>query len=165
MEGCSEMVSPSYVSCQSVGVIGVMISGAVLFNPYEGDASTVALKSNFTVKDSNGNVAFLDSCNGHPTPMGQYHYHGLPRCITTLVDGTSGPSHIIGVAFDGFPIYGNRDINGKTITAAQLDHCNGTTIATPEFPHGIYHYVLLDTPNAASSIRCFTGTPNTAPNP
>ena len=62
----------------SLGTIGVMISGAALFNPYEGDGSTVAMASNFTVKNAKGEeVAFLDSCNGHPTPMGQFHDHAL----------------------------------------------------------------------------------------
>jgi hypothetical protein len=56
----------------SLGVIGVMISGASLFNPYEGDGSTVATQSNFSVKGSAGNdVWFLDDCGGHPTPMGR----------------------------------------------------------------------------------------------
>lgn len=143
----------------SLGTIGIMISGAALFNPYEGDASTVALASNFTVKDSAGNdVAFLDSCNGHPTPSGVYHYHGLPSCVTAQVDTASGPSHIIGVAFDGFPIYGDRAIDGTPVTAAQLDACNGITSATPEFPSGMYHYVLLPTADSTSSIKCFSGT-------
>jgi len=143
----------------SLGVIGVMISGAALFNPYEGDGTTAAMASNFTVKDDAGNdVAFLDSCNGHPTPMGQYHYHAIPTCVTATVDTAGGPSHIIGVAFDGFPIYGDRDINGQQITAAQLDACSGITSATPEFPNGIYHYVLLGTNDSTSSIRCFSGT-------
>jgi hypothetical protein len=141
------------------GTIGVMISGAALFNPYEADGSTVALMSNFTVKNAKGeDVAFLDDCNGHPNPMGAYHYHGLPTCITAVVDKEGGPSHILGIAFDGFPIYGDRDLDGKVITADQLDACNGITSPTPEFPEGIYHYVLLDTPDATSSIRCFSGT-------
>lgn len=142
----------------SLGPIGVMISGAVLFNPYEGDSTTVAKASNFTVKNAQGkDVAFLDSCNGHPTPMGQYHYHALPTCITAKVDTRTGPSHILGIALDGYPIYGDRDSKGKKITYAKLDRCNGITSATPEFPKGIYHYVLLNTNDSRSSIRCFTG--------
>ncbi len=143
----------------SLGTIGVMISGAALFNPYEGDGSTVAMASNFTVKNAKGEeVAFLDSCNGHPTPMGQYHYHALPKCVTSQVDTVGGPSHIIGVAFDGYLIYGDRDANGAVVTKDQLDACNGITSPTPEFPDGVYHYVLLDTADSTSSIRCFTGT-------
>ena len=88
--------------------------------------------------------------------MGQYHYHALPKCVTATVDKTDGPSHIIGIAFDGYPIYGDRDIDGKQITAADLDECNGITSATPEFPDGAYHYVLLDVADSTSSIRCFT---------
>lgn len=147
----------------SLGVIGVMISGAALFNPYEGDGVTVATASNFSVTGSQGQqVWFLDSCNAHPTPMGQFHYHALPTCITSVVDTSTGPSHLIGLAFDGFPIYGDRDINGNAVTAAQLDSCNGITSPTPEFPNGIYHYVLLDTPTSSSSIRCLNGTVDTA---
>jgi hypothetical protein len=144
----------------SLGPIGVMISGASLFNPYEGDGKSVATLDNFTLKNSKGqDVGFLDSCNGHPTPMmGTYHYHALPNCITQVVDKPDGPSHLIGVAFDGFPIYGDRAIDGSKITTTQLDACNGITSATPEFPQGIYHYVLLDTKDSTSSIRCFSGT-------
>lgn len=142
----------------SLGTIGVMISGAALFNPYEGDGVTVAMANNFTVKNSTGkDVAFLDACNGHPTPVGAYHYHALPPCVTATVDLTGGPSHLIGIAFDGYPIYGDRDMNGKQLTAADLDACSGVTSATPEFPQGTYHYVLLNAANSTSSIRCFTG--------
>jgi len=143
----------------SLGPIGVMIYGAALFNPYEGDGKSVATLDNFTMNNSKGqDVGFLDSCNGHPTPMmGTYHYHALPTCITQVVDQPDGPSHLIGVAFDGFPIYGDRAMDGSKITATQLDSCNGITSATPEFPNGIYHYVLLDTKDSTSSIRCFSG--------
>jgi hypothetical protein len=142
----------------SLGVIGVMISGAALFNPYEGDGSTVATQSNFSVKNAAGDdVWFLDDCAGHPTPMGQFHYHGLPTCVTATVDEADGPSHIIGIAFDGFPIYGDRDIDGNLLTADDLDECNGITSPTPEFPEGVYHYVLLDVADSTSSIRCFSG--------
>ena len=55
------------------------------------------------------------------------------------------------------PIYGDRDVHGRRIRPAQLDRCNGITSPTPEFPHGIYHYVLLDVPSAKSSIDCFRG--------
>jgi hypothetical protein len=141
-----------------LGAIGVMISGAVLFNPYEADNTTAALAANFAVKDSSGNDApFIDPCNGHPNPMGQYHYHGLPACVTAQVDKANGPSHIIGVAFDGFPIYGDRNIKGKQVKQSRLDACNGITSKTPEFRGGIYHYVLLDVASSRSSLNCLHG--------
>ena len=149
----------SKVTNTSLGSIGVMISGAVLYNPFEGDGKTVAMANNFTITDANGITAsFVDKCAGHPTPdIGAYHYHGLPNCVTTKVDKASKASHIIGFALDGFPIYGDRDNKGKQITAKNLDQCNGVNSATPEFPKGIYHYVLLGTADARSSIACFHG--------
>ena len=159
--------TPKYVSkvtSTSLGSIGVMISGAVLYNPFEGDGKTVAMASNFTITDSNGNTAsFVDKCAGHPTPQqGAYHYHGLSRCVTEKVDKVSRPSHIIGFALDGFPIYGDRDIKGKQMTAKNLDQCNGINSATPEFPKGIYHYVLLSTADVHSSLTCFHGEVDTS---
>jgi hypothetical protein len=147
----------------SLGSIGVMISGAVLYNPYEGDGKTVAMSSNFTITDASGITAsFVDKCAGHPTPGmngtgGAYHYHGLPGCVTSQVDITAGPSHIIGIALDGYLIYGANDIKGDAVPVSALDECNGITSPTPEFPNGIYHYVLPGTTDATSSIGCFHG--------
>ena len=93
----------STTTATPLGSIGPMISGSVLFNPYEGDGSTVAMASNFSLAGSNGTkVWFVDSCSGHPTPApsGLYHYHGLPACVKSQVDAATGPSHIIGLAFD-----------------------------------------------------------------
>jgi len=158
---------PQYLdttTAASLGSIGIMISGSVLFNPYEGDGKTVAMSSNFTIKDSLGNKAyFVDHCSGHPTPdIGQYHYHALSACISKKVDTATGPSHLEGLALDGFPIYGPRDAKGKTVPVANLDKCNGILSPTPEFPKGIYHYVLPQTSNATSSIRCFHGKVDTS---
>lgn len=140
------------------GPIGVMISGAMVYNPYEGDGETVALASNFTIKNDEGEeVPFADGCNAHPSPFKAYHYHGRPDCVTKQVDKKNKPSHIIGVAFDGFPIYGDRDIDGKQVKGKQLDSCNGIKSPTPEFPKGIYHYVLLNVKTKQSSPACFRG--------
>lgn len=153
----------SKTTAAPLGSIGFMISGSVLFNPYEGDGSTVAMASNFYLTADDGSkVPFVDDCAGHPTPAmggggGQYHYHGLPNCVVAETDTGTGPSHIIGVAFDGYPIYGSRDIKGRKVPVSKLDKCNGITSATPEFPKGIYHYVLPGTADATSSIRCFRG--------
>lgn len=159
-----------------LGSIGVMISGSILYNPYEGDGKTPAMANNFTITNSDGITAsFVDNCAGHPTPMqGAYHYHGLSSCVTAKVDKKAKPSHIIGFALDGFPIYGDRDVKGRQLTAKNLDQCNGINSATPEFPKGIYHYVLLGTADARSSIDCFHGVvdesqiqqmPNMGPGP
>ena len=149
------------------GAIGFMFSGTVLFDPYEA-TNTVALGDNasytFASTACGGTTctaSFLDSCNQHTAGgMGgsTWHYHGVPSCWTSFRDGT-GPSHIIGIALDGYPIYGGYDANGNAVSASSLDACNGITSATPEFPSGAYHYVLpVNTTTAQSSISCYAGT-------
>ncbi len=155
------------------GNIGLMISGPALFNATEGQLNgPAALTDNVSYTGlvykngvSTGVTAaasFIDSCNGHPAPRAAgdtYHYHGLPACVTAQVDSVGGPSHLIGVAADGFPIYGSKDISGNTVTIAQLDACNGITSPTPEFPKGVYHYVLPEgVTSFQSSLRCYSGT-------
>jgi hypothetical protein len=148
------------------GAIGLMFSGTVLFDAYEA-TSTVALGDNASYTFTSGGTSytayFLDPCNQHTANGGgsssTWHYHGVPTCWTSVVDGTSGPSHIIGIALDGYPIYGGYDANGKAVDPSTLDACNGITSATPEFPDGAYHYVLpINTTTKQSSINCYTGT-------
>jgi len=146
-----------------LGAIGYLISGTAMFNPYEADATTAAVDDNgsYTFTDSNGKsqtAYFLDQCDSHSNGT-TWHAHGNPDCVTSQVDTSTGPSHIIGVALDGFPIYGGRDINGDVIPVSQLDACNGITSATPEFPSGAYHYVLpIGVTTKYASINCFSGT-------
>lgn len=155
------------------GAIGFIFSGTVLFDAYEA-TSTVALGDNasytFASTACGGTTctaSFLDPCNQHTTGGSSgstWHFHGNPNCWTSVVDGASGPSHIIGIALDGYPIYGGYDVNGKVVDATTLDACNGITSATPEFPNGAYHYVLPVDANGnalttkQSSINCYAGT-------
>ncbi len=151
------------------GAIGWMISGAALFNAFEADNTTVANADNvsYTFVDNNGvtqTAQFIDDCGGHNTPVvagNQYHYHGYSSCVSIAAGDTeTGPSHLVGVANDGYPIYNDRDINGNLVDVSQLDACNGITSATPEFPNGVYHYVLPsgDARNTAQAApRCLKG--------
>jgi hypothetical protein len=151
----------------NAGAIGVLISGAVLFGAAEiagHRATTLKDNTSQNFKNREGKTLtarFIDHCNGHPTPVdagNSYHYHGLSECVTALVDRENGPSHLIGVALDGFPIYGDKDMKGEAVAPQRLDACNGITSATPEFPQGVYHYVLpsgVMEHNAA--MRCYSG--------
>ena len=147
----------------SLGAIGYLISGTAMFNPYEMDASTPAVSDNasYTFTDGSGAVQtayFLDQCDSHSNGM-TWHAHGNPNCVTSQVDSGTGASHIIGIALDGFPIYGGRDINGNIVNVSQLDACNGITSPTPEFPGGAYHYVLpIGVTSKNASINCYSGT-------
>jgi hypothetical protein len=152
----------------NMGAIGYMISGEAIFNPYEANGvATPAMSDNVSYSFTTGGgvaetASFIDACNSHPTPItGGYmwHHHGIPSCLVAQLDGSSGPSHLIGIALDGFPIYGGRDVNGNTVAVSQLDACNGIMSPTPEFPNGIYHYVLpIGVTGKQSSLNCYSGT-------
>jgi hypothetical protein len=161
LNDCPAMASTA--TATSLGAIGYLISGTAMFNPYEMNATTPALSDNasYAFTDSNDTMQtayFIDQCNSHSNGT-TWHAHGNPNCVTSQVDTSTGPSHIIGIALDGFPIYGGRDINGDVISVSQLDACNGITSATPEFPTGAYHYVLpIGVTTKYSSINCYSGT-------
>jgi hypothetical protein len=157
----------SSTTATGLGPIGYTVSGEALFNPYEANGSTPALQDNvsYTFTTSSGTVetaSFIDGCNSHAAggPGGAtWHYHAVPSCMTSQLDGNSGPSHLLGVALDGFPIYGGRDVNGNVVQVSQLDACNGITSPTPEFPSGAYHYVLpIGVTGKQSSLNCYAGT-------
>ena len=68
----------------------------------------------------------------------RYHYHQDPTCLYTNMKNEK----FLGVAYDGYPIYGPLDASGKTITNKDLDKCHGMTvngkyryIANSEFPY------------------------------
>ena len=157
----------SATTAANLGAIGYLISGTAMFNPFEMNGTTPAVADNgsYTFTDGTGTMQtayFLDQCNSHSSGT-TWHAHGNPNCVTSQVDTSTGPSHIIGIALDGFPIYGGRDINGNVISVSQLDTCNGITSATPEFPGGAYHYVLpIGVTTKYASINCYSGTVSTA---
>ncbi|MFK7916954.1 MAG: YHYH protein [Ilumatobacter sp.] len=133
------------------GAIGVAISGAVYFDPYEGDGSaTVANDDNTTIDG----IPFIDACGGHPLPNAvSYHYHGIPFCITDAVDTPGEHSVLIGYLFDGYPIYGPQDVDGEE--PGDLDECMGHVGPTPEFGEDTYHYHVSAEANYIS--ECLTG--------
>ena len=130
------------------GPVGVLVSGAALFGPAIRDGEPVVAR-NFEV----GGAYFLDACNGHAGERGTYHYHGVPYCITDAVDRGGTHSTMIGVALDGFPVYGPRDVDGASPIG--LDECSGHVGPTPEFPQGTYHYHLTE--QAPYGVGCLRG--------
>lgn len=126
----------------SGGATGIAISGAAIYNPYDAGGE-------FAI----GSVGDIDPCNGHPSPQGHYHYHGVPYCITDTLDTNGEHSVLIGYMLDGFPIYGPQDANGEVPT--DLDECNGHFGSTPEYPEGIYHYHTTET--APFIPECYHG--------
>ncbi|XP_078689838.1 uncharacterized protein LOC144921083 [Branchiostoma floridae x Branchiostoma belcheri] len=124
----------SQTSCLPMGPVGVAINGVPIFNP-------------FTIEclDAKENEVF-DECDGHPAPGGQYHYHIHPDCV---FDGTSSHSQIVGVAADGFAIYGPVDDDGTVLTNADLDECHG------RMKNGVYRYHVTN--EYPYFMACFKG--------
>ena len=168
------------------GPIGFLLDGGALYNPYEANHATVATSDNFVADVGGVSASFIDSCDGHPGPGGQYHYHGLPACLVAYASGanptvasvtsTAGSTTapvaetnsvsrrpvILGFAFDGFGIYDNVAMNGRTIPVSSLDACNGIFSPVPGYPHGVYHYVLENVKGVRSSISCYHGIVSSA---
>jgi phosphatidylethanolamine-binding protein (PEBP) family uncharacterized protein len=68
----------------------------------------------------------LDTCGGHAGRGDDYHYHAAPTCMTDAMSNLSDDS-ILGWGYDGYPLYGNNNPDGSTISDGTLDICNGQT--------------------------------------
>jgi len=108
-----------------LGIIGVMANGVALFNPSAGDGGNPPAGFNRNAGNHENNIFGEDACGGHPEEGGLYHYHSAeflgncwnsalvtnPYYNTTDFNGdkarhANGHSKILGVSFDGYPIYG-----------------------------------------------------------
>lgn len=128
----------------NLDAIGIAVNGVVLFNQYAGrNRSGGFLPLEREIKT-------FDQYNGHPARQGNYHYHIEPVYLTAK-DKTA----LVGVALDGFPIYGPLNPDGRQPSA--LDHCNGEFGPTPDHPQGIYHYHI--TAVAPYILGCYSGQP------
>jgi hypothetical protein len=137
---------PRYGAPQCVGgEVGVMTTGVMLFNAFDAGG-----------RDA-GAWEVQDHCDGHPEMDGVYHYHTLSSCITNL-----SVHHVIGWAFDGFPITGPY-VNGAKdqLTTSDLDACHGITSTVRIDGKSVttYHYVM--TADFPYSVSCFRATPVT----
>ena len=111
-----------------LGQIGISGNGVAIFNPSAG--AGLNPPSGFSWVAA-GDLPFVnsgeDSCGGHPEQQGQYHYHdphfldcwksnsamagyndyyGATQYNGDNIRHPDGHSKIVGIAFDGFPIYG-----------------------------------------------------------
>ena len=99
-------------TCLGKGVVGILRNGVAIFAPVdERNRDAVAYETQ-------------DECDGHPQQTGTYHYHDVPSCV---LDASTGPSTVVGFAYDGFPIVVERDAAGDLPTNADLDECHGRT--------------------------------------
>ncbi|CAC5426001.1 unnamed protein product [Mytilus coruscus] len=126
-------------ACVPFGKIGLTRTGVAIYNPLAGGSVNAV---------EGGGAETFDSCDGHTSPDGSYHYHKIPdSCLyNNTVD------ELIGVAFDGFPIYGPNvsDISDRWITSADLDKCHGREV------NGQYRYHVTE--QWPYSLGCYHGT-------
>lgn len=133
------------VNCVPMGAIGIMLTGAVLFNALDARGDNALAHE------------ILDSCQGHPQRTGLYHYHGQSPCQDNVAPETEH-SALVGYAFDGFGIYGKRGDRGVELHTADLDVCHGH-VGAVQFNgdlRSIYHYHA--TADYPYTVSCFRGT-------
>ncbi len=118
----------------TVAKVGIALDGVPIF----ADAPSVL---------ETGHMPALDLCGGHIDPGGWYHWHATATDINALyarhnVDAScalqQSASAQFAYAYDGYPMYGTADSDGKEPT--NLDQCNGHTGVTSRAPAGEYHY-------------------------
>jgi hypothetical protein len=127
------------------GMVGIARNGVPIFNALDAaNQDAVATE-------------VQDVCSGHPQQAGQYHYHGLPACISS--GSESRHSTLIGWAFDGFPIYGPIGNKGSYMRLSDLDECHGHThkIKYQGETQKLFHYHA--THEFPYTVGCYRGQP------
>ena len=89
------------------GAIAIAVNGVPIFNALNNRGDDALLAGE------------LDDWGGHCGRADDYHYHTAPTHLQTVV----GKKVPIAYALDGFPIYGETEIDGKAVTG--LDAFNG----------------------------------------
>jgi hypothetical protein len=175
-----------YECAAALGEVAIAVNGVPFYGPEDGPGGD-AVASQHGAYDEDRQPIELGVCHAHNGQGGTFHYHADANCLhwhpeegETMLDydistpaavaqNTANGSHsaVIGVAMDGYPIYGlwgyddqmnivemkssYRLKEGETgyngiddyeydQTLGHLDVCNGHFGPTPEFPEGIYHY-------------------------
>lgn len=169
------------------GAVALSINGVPIYGPEDGPGGDAVAAEHGAYNEDRQPIE-LGICHGHAAQGGTYHYHADGNCmhwhpeagesiendydestIQAVAQNTYDGNHskVIGVAYDGYPIYGfwgyddNMTVvemkssyelkNGQTgyngiddyqytEGLGHLDVCNGHFGPTPDFPQGIYHY-------------------------
>ena len=98
-----------------------------------------------------------DACGGRTDGQGRYAYRAGLRCLDSRAHRRHSPR--IGWARDGFPIYGSRGKDGRTLRSRDLDACHGHTHVIRFRGRAVrkYHYHL--TSDFPYVVGCFRGRP------
>jgi hypothetical protein len=109
------------------GAIALAVNGVPIFNALNNRGEDALL------------VGELDDWGGHCGRADDYHYHTAPLHLQTIL----GKKVPIAYALDGFPIYGETEIDGKAVTG--LDSLNGHFDAKKTYHyHGTKTYPYIN---------------------
>lgn len=133
-------------SCTNLGAIGVLLTGARVFNALDADGRDAVAHE------------VQDSCGGHPQSIGAYHYHNVSNCVAQT-DSAGSHSPLVGYIADGFGLYGNLGEGGKALVNADLDECHGHSHALTINGTTITQYHYHATKEYPYTVGCFKGTP------
>ncbi|WP_374353627.1 YHYH protein [Chitinimonas sp.] len=133
-------------SCLNGGAIGILTTGAVVFNGLDAENRDAVAHE------------VQDRCQGHPERNGSYHYHNVSACIK---DKTTPSEHspLVGYAYDGFGIYGRYGENGKLLSNADLDECHGHSHEIDWDGKRVTMYHYHATWEYPYTLGCYRGTP------
>ncbi len=175
-----------YECAAALGEVAIAINGVPFYGPEDGPGGD-AVASQHGAYEEDRQPIELGVCHAHNGQGGTFHYHADANCLhwhpeegedmfdydistpAAVAQNTANGTHsaVIGVAMDGYPIYGlwgyDDQMNVVEMKSSyklkegetgyngiddyvyvqglgHLDVCNGHFGPTPEFPDGIYHY-------------------------
>ena len=165
----------------SLGTVGVGVNGIPIYNPFEDPNQTAATGRIFSGCCGHPQLTGAYHYHKYPTCLrllkGDVWQSEKEKCdeLDALILA-GGHSPLIGFALDGWPIYGpvgwkdtnrtskllkssytgvNDTYGNPSYVAASgdLDDCNGLLSPTPDYPEGIYHYVMSLEANADGTVK------------
>lgn len=165
----------------ALGTVGVAVNGMPIYNPFEDANQTAATGRIFSGCCGHPQLTGVYHYHKYPTCLrflkGDVWQSEKEKCdeLDALIL-SGGHSPLIGFALDGWPVYGpvgwkdtNRvskllkssytgandaDGNPSYVAASgDLDECNGLVSPTPEYPEGIYHYVMSLEANLDGTVK------------
>ena len=165
----------------ALGTVGVAVNGMPIYNPFEDANQTAATGRIFSGCCGHPQLTGAYHYHKYPTCLrllkGDVWQSEKERCdeLDALILA-GGHSPLIGFALDGWPVYGavgwkdtnrvskllkssytgaNDTYGNPSYVAASgdLDDCNGLLSPTPDYPEGIYHYVMSLEANADGTVK------------
>ena len=165
----------------ALGTVGVAVNGIPIYNPFEDANQTAATGRIFSGCCGHPQLTGVYHYHKYPACLrflkGDTWQSEKEKCdeIDALLTA-GGHSPLIGFALDGWPVYGpvgwkdtNRvskllkssytganDAYGNpayVASSGDLDECNGLVSPTPEYPEGIYHYVMSLEANTDGTVK------------